>query len=85
MQVPPHNGQLLAPYRSYRWQKYVERRRADDFSNLWAPTARWIAQQAGPHVTRVQLVRTFRDVVTPGTTDLHRPAGEFTAYTFTAS
>ena len=85
LRVPPHNGHLLAPYRNYRWQKYVERLRADDFSALWAPTARWIAEDAGPHVSKVELVRTFHDVVTPGTTDPHQPLGQFTFYTFTVS
>ncbi|MEJ7755843.1 MAG: hypothetical protein WKF83_05475 [Nocardioidaceae bacterium] len=28
---PPDRGHVLAPYRTYRWQKYIERARADDF------------------------------------------------------
>ena len=63
---PPHNGLLLTPYRTYRWQKYVERLRADDYAGLWEPTARWIAKQAGNDVVKVVLTRTFRDVATPG-------------------
>jgi hypothetical protein len=50
--VPPRGGHLLAPYRTYRWQKYVERLRADDYSSLWEPTARWVADQAGPPAQR---------------------------------
>jgi hypothetical protein len=79
--VPPRGGHLLAPYRTYRWQKYVERLRADDYSSLWEPTARWVADQAGPDVTRVVLVRTFRDAVVPGTGTSRVPRQEFAFYT----
>lgn len=64
--TPPDRGRVLAPYRTYRWQKYVERVRADDYRLLWEPTARWFAAQGGNGVTRVELVRTFRDSVVPG-------------------
>ena len=74
--VPPHNGVLLTPYRTYRWQKYVERLRGDDYSALWEPTARWVARHVGGPVRRVVLVRTFRDAVLPGATD---PAGNAAA------
>jgi hypothetical protein len=79
--VPPHNGKLLAPYRTYRWQKYVERLRADEFSSLWQPTARWLADEAGPGVRKVVLVRTFRDAVTPGSGKARVSRGEFAFYT----
>lgn len=79
--VLPHNGHLLAPYRTYRWQKYVERLRADEFVGLWEPTARWIAQDAGAGATKVALVRTFRDAVTPGSGKPRVKAGEFVFYT----
>jgi hypothetical protein len=81
VQVPPHNGHLLAPYRTYRWQKYVERLRADDYASLWEPTARWIARTAGPGVTRVVLVRTFRDAVVPGSGVARGARGEYPFYT----
>ena len=81
IKVPPHNGHLLTPYRTYRWQKYVERLRADDYSSLWEPTARWIARDAGPGVTKVILVRTFRDAVTPGSGKVRVARGEFAFYT----
>ena len=79
--TPPHNGRLLAPYRTYRWQKYVERLRADDYASLWEPTARWIADEADGDVTRVVLVRTFRDAVTPGTPGPRVGRGEYAFYT----
>jgi hypothetical protein len=81
IRVPPHNGHLLAPYRNYRWQKYIERLRADDYQSLWEPTARWIARDAGPGVTRVVLVRTFRDAVVPGSGKKRVEGGEFAFYT----
>jgi hypothetical protein len=79
--VPPHNGLLLAPYRTYRWQKYVERLRADDYSGLWEPTARWIARQSGSDVTKVVLTRTFQDVQSPGTKGGRPAMGHFDFYT----
>ena len=78
---PPHNGHVIAPYRTYRWQKYVERLRADDYAGLWDPTARWLAKEYGPGVMKVVLTRTFRDVAVPGS-GLERPAaGTFDFYT----
>lgn len=79
--VPPHNGLLLTPYRTYRWQKYVERLRGDDYSGLWEPTARWVARQAGPGVTRVVLTRTFQDTRTPGDTGPPPGLGRYDFYT----
>ncbi|MDX6217850.1 MAG: hypothetical protein QOG99_3434 [Frankiales bacterium] len=78
---PPHNGVFVAPYRTYRWQKYVERLRADDYSGLWDPTARWLAREYGPGVTKVVLTRTFRDVATPGDSKPRPQAGRFDFYT----
>ena len=83
--VPPHNGRVVAPYRTYRWQKYVERLRADDYASLWEPTARWYAREHGPGVTRVELVRTFRDAAKPGAADGRPARGEFSFYTLELS
>lgn len=77
---PPHNGLLLAPYRTYRWQKYVERLRADDESAMWEPTARWLARKQGPGVTKVVLTRTFQDVAVPGEGRPRPPAGRYDFY-----
>ena len=85
IKVPPHNGHFLLPYRSYRWQKYVERLRADDYQSLWEPTARWIAREAGPGVQKVVLVRTFRDAVIPGSDEKRGERGEFAFYTLDLS
>lgn len=76
----PAHGRVLAPYRTYRWQKYVERVRADEYELLWEPTARWFADLGGEGVTRVELVRTFRDSIVPGS-GAPRPDGrEFAFY-----
>ena len=78
--APPHNGVVLSPYRTYRWQKYVERLRADDYAALWEPTARWVARQAGDDVTKVVLTRTFRDVRAPGDPNPRPRAGTYDFY-----
>ena len=78
---PPHNGHLLSPYRTYRWQKYVERLRADDYSGTWEPTARWIAREAGSDVVKVVLTRTFRDVAVPGSGTPRPAADRYDFYT----
>ena len=79
--TPPQGGLLLTPYRTYRWQKYVERLRADDYAGLWEPTARWVARQAGDDVTQVVLTRTFRDVAEPGSGQPRPAGGSFDFYT----
>jgi hypothetical protein len=79
--APPQGGLFLAPYRTYRWQKYVERLRADSYAGLWEPTARWVARQAGGDVVRVVLTRTFRDVVKPGDGRQRPATGTYAFYT----
>ena len=76
----PEHGRVLAPYRTYRWQKFAERVRADDYGLLWEPTARWFADRGGDGVTRVELVRTFRDSVVPGSGTPRPSGGEFVFY-----
>jgi hypothetical protein len=56
----PEFDPFIGAYRQYRWHKWQERVRLDDTSNLWAPTAGWIAEQyttdgVGPE--RVVLIR----------------------------
>jgi len=83
--TPPHGGLVLTPYRTYRWQKYVERLRADDYAGLWEPTARWVAKQTGNDVVRVVLTRTFRDVATPGDGAPRPPTDRYDFYTLDLS
>ncbi len=60
----PSGHPLIENLRYYRWRKWLERVRDDSYSDIWAPTARWIATlyrgRASP-VTKVQLVRRFHD------------------------
>ncbi len=77
----PHNGVFLNPYRTYRWQKYVESLAEDQNSGLWNPAARWFARQAGGHVVKVVLTREFRQVVIPGAGTLRPPRGHYDFYT----
>jgi len=84
---PPPKGVVLAPYRTYRWQKYVERLRGDDYSFLWEDAARAIAHQvggSGPHeVRKVVLVRLFQYTVVPGSGGPRPPLQRFAFYTLT--
>lgn len=59
----PHGSALGENLRYYRWRKWLERARSDDYKSLWEPTARWIAAQYEDEpspVVRVQLIRQFR-------------------------
>jgi hypothetical protein len=67
--------------RYYRWRKWLERIRADEYPEIWDPTARWIASlyaDRASAVTRVQLVRRFH---TNTIADPQPPWQEFVYYT----
>ncbi len=58
----PEGPRIGANLRYYRWRKWLERVRSDDFKSLWAPTAAWLAEEYGGRgspVERVELVRLF--------------------------
>lgn len=78
----PAGPRLVANLRYYRWRKWLERVRADNYEAIWEPTARWIASlyddRASP-VAQVELVRFFRDNRITGT---QPPYQEFTYYTY---
>jgi hypothetical protein len=60
----PEGARIGANLRYYRWRKWLERVRSDDYTALWDPTARWIADEhsGGPSpVAKVELVRRFHD------------------------
>jgi hypothetical protein len=60
----PQGPRIGANLRYYRWRKWLERVRSDDYKGLWEPTARWIADEhsGGPSpVATVELVRRFHD------------------------
>lgn len=84
--IPAGEGPFLAPYRNYRWRKWLEYVRADAQRNdLWKPAAQWIAAQYeadGDEPVRVELVRRWFDTPGPGTGG-DRPAwNEFTYYRY---
>ncbi len=78
----PDGPRVGANLRYYRWRKWLERVRSDDFQGLWDPTARWIASlyddRASP-VATVELVRLFRTNQVAGP---QPPYEEFTYYTY---
>ena len=39
----PEGARIGANLRYYRWRKWLERVRSDDFRTLWEPTCQWIA------------------------------------------
>lgn len=56
----PEGPRLGPNLRFYRWRKWLERARSDDFRGLWDPTARWIASEYADRespVAKVELVR----------------------------
>jgi len=60
----PEGARIGANLRFYRWRKWLERVRSDDYRGLWAPTARWLADEHsdGPSpVAKVELVRMFHE------------------------
>src|SRR5688500_15626169 len=60
----PQGAVLGSNLRFYRWRKWLERVRSDDYGTLWRPTAEWIAtlyDDRPSAVTSVTLVRWFRD------------------------
>ncbi len=60
----PEGARVAANLRYYRWRKWLERVRSDDFRDLWEPTCQWIASLYDHHdvaVERVQLVRLFHE------------------------
>ena len=58
----PEGARIGGNLRYYRWRKWLERVRSDDFGSLWEPTCQWIASlydEFDSPVERVQLVRLF--------------------------
>jgi hypothetical protein len=66
-------GNVLSAYRDYRWQKFQERLRVNDYTNLWRPTCQWLVEtktRDGRHAVKVVLTREAQPVVPidqPGT------------------
>jgi|GEM_PF-3104130 len=78
----PNGPRVGGNLRFYRWRKWLERVRADDYQGLWEPTARWIASlydNRASSVATVELVRMFH---TNTVTGKQPPYEEFTYYTY---
>jgi hypothetical protein len=78
----PEGPRLGANFRYYRWRKWLERVRSDEFQGLWDPTARWIASlydDRDSPVAKVELVRLFHANVLTGP---QPPYQEFTYHTY---
>jgi hypothetical protein len=59
----PQGGVVVTNLRYYRWRKWLERARGDNYRSLWRPTAEWIAtlyDDRDSPVTSVTLIRWSR-------------------------
>jgi hypothetical protein len=66
-------GDVIGPYRSYRWRKWADELRRDRNSDMWEPAARFIAAlhaTDGRAPTRVTLVRRWAPVPELGSGDV---------------
>ena len=79
----PEGARIGGNLRYYRWRKWLERVRSDDFRSLWEPTCQWIASlydELDSPVATVDLVRLFHDNRIVGE---QPPYDEFVYYTCT--
>ncbi|MFL6206931.1 MAG: hypothetical protein ACJ739_16435 [Acidimicrobiales bacterium] len=79
----PEGARIGGNLRYYRWRKWLERVRSDDFRGLWEPTCQWIASLYDGFespVATVELVRLFHENTLTGTPP---PYDEFTYHTCT--
>jgi hypothetical protein len=79
----PEGARIGGNFRYYRWRKWLERVRSDDFRSLWEPTCQWIASlydEFDSPVETVQLVRLFHDNAIVGE---QPPYNEFAYHTCT--
>jgi hypothetical protein len=75
----PEGNVVVGNLRYYRWRKWLERVRSDDYSRIWDQTARWIAREFDDPdnpVVQVDLIRFFRD------NSLDDPQPPYENYTF---
>lgn len=83
-QLPLHADPILTPYRTYRWQKWMEHVRSDENTGLWDPAAKWLAERYADEGTVVQvtLIRHWYDTPPPGESG-ERPAwNEYAFHTY---
>ena len=80
----PRGDPFIGEYWDYRWRKWYEWARADQYQNLWDPAARWfasVAEEKGGTPVRVTLVRRWRDILPPGPGPARSEWHEFSYYT----
>jgi hypothetical protein len=66
-------GDVIGPYRSYRWRKWADELRRDRNSDMWEPAARYLADlhaTGGKTPTSVTLVRRWAPVPELGSGDV---------------
>ncbi len=65
----PKGNPLIDAYDDYRWQKFQERLRTDQYTGLYQPLCRWLAAthtRGGHHPVKVVLTRRFEPVLPIG-------------------
>lgn len=65
----PEGPRIGGNFRYYRWRKWLERVRSDDYRSFWEPTCQWIASlydEFDSPVETVELVRRFHANVITG-------------------
>ena len=80
----PRGDPFIGEYWDYRWRKWYEWARSDDYQHLWDPAARWFARVAadeGGTPVRVTLVRRWRQLLPPGPGPAESDWREFSYYT----
>lgn len=78
----PEGPRIGSNLRFYRWRKWLERVRSDQFRGMWEPTARWIATQYDDRpspVAKVELVRFVHENTLEGD---QPPFEAFTYFTY---
>lgn len=82
----PKGSPWLNAYSDFRWQKYQERVRADNFSGLWQPLSQWLGAtqtKSGQRPVKVVLTRRFRAVTPVGQPATVPPPAWITQVIFT--
>ena len=73
----------IMAYSDYRWQKFEEHVRLDEFQGLWKPFAQYLlTHEATPGKTPVQiaLMRRWAEIEPPGTTPQLSPWSQYVYY-----
>jgi hypothetical protein len=81
---PYVGGNLVGHYRDYRWGKWMENVRLDQNRGLWPGLASWVARHEshGRRVSKVVLIRRWRDLHPPGAKANEGPQRSYLFYTW---